>query len=53
MPSPSYWPRGGAVRLPLIGGGAVVKEVALVIPGTIISLYGVTAWVLEPVTEEE
>ena len=50
MPSPSYYPFVVALGLPIIGYGAVFKTFWLLIPGAIITLFGICAWYIEPAT---
>jgi cytochrome c oxidase subunit 1 len=48
MPAPSYFPLILALGLPIMGYGAVFKELSLGIVGAIIALFGMYAWAIEP-----
>jgi len=50
MPSPSYYPFVVALGLPIVGYGAVFKSFWLLIPGAIITLFGICAMYIEPAT---
>ncbi|MDG2907652.1 MAG: cytochrome c oxidase subunit I [Acidimicrobiales bacterium] len=47
LPSPSYWPVVVAAGLPLVGFG-LLYNLWICVPGTILVLIGVYAWVFEP-----
>jgi cytochrome c oxidase subunit I len=53
MPSPSYFPVVVALGLPILGYAAVFKNLLLVPIGSIVLLFGMYAWAIEPATEEE
>jgi cytochrome c oxidase subunit 1 len=50
LPSPSFMPLIAAFGLPIIGFG-FIYDYALVAAGALITLFGIYAWALEPVSE--
>ena len=53
MPSPSYWPLVTALGLPILGYGFVFKFWWLAGIGAAFLLFGLSAWAIEPPTEED
>ncbi len=53
MPSPSYWPLVTALGLPILGYGFVFKFWWLAGLGAAFLLFGLSAWAIEPATEED
>jgi cytochrome c oxidase subunit I len=51
MPSPSYFPFVMALGLPILGYAAVFKNFWLVPIGSLVLLFGMYAWAIEPPTE--
>ncbi len=53
MPSPSYWPLVMTLGLPVVGYGVIFKSLTVALVGGLVLLFGMYAWQLEPLAEDD